>query len=384
MLRIPSASVQTTPSGNLTRKVRTLRTTAPTSRKTPPTSRSPPPRTASASPSFSAPENEDVFGAYPAYAALELLSAAAARADGGAGGGARTHVGAVLHARRARAVLPVHIHPLLHLPDLPAHALPLPLAHSHPSSSASVSSSHSPSASSSRSRDHGRSSRKSSLSGDVLRFAPDALAGLQDELSMGEVVDLDANTELVAAEDGRVEAVAVVAGMMGTSGAGRASRRSPRRRHLSRRIRTTQTTGRTTTASRPRGRRRRQEGTRARAQTRTTLAQRIPSALVTHHTIRREERREREARRALWGGARSGDGARSRQTTLRPAGAGVQAPLEVAPSTREAALQAEASMPRARQRSQMLPGNASSTSVGAGPNTGRREQLLSPAPLSAT
>ncbi|KAJ7461670.1 hypothetical protein FB451DRAFT_1497761 [Mycena latifolia] len=97
--RLPNLDPHTKALGNTktsrkTRKVRTLRTTAPTSRKTPPTSRSPPPRTASTSPSFSAPENEDVFGAYPAYAALELLSAAAARADGGAGGGARTHVGA--------------------------------------------------------------------------------------------------------------------------------------------------------------------------------------------------------------------------------------------------------------------------------------------------
>ncbi|KAJ7486114.1 hypothetical protein B0H11DRAFT_2412101 [Mycena galericulata] len=92
------------------------------------------------------------------------------------------------------------------------------------------------------------------------------------------------------------------------------------------------------------------------------LAQRIPSALVAQRTIRRkvreereERRRERGARRAL----RGGEGARSRQTTLRPAGAGdaAQSPLAVASSSREAARQAEASLQRARTRTQTLPGN---------------------------
>ncbi|KAJ7195504.1 hypothetical protein GGX14DRAFT_474953 [Mycena pura] len=120
------------------------------------------------------------------------------------------------------------------------------------------------------------------------------------------------------------------------------------------------------------------------------LARRIPSALVAQRTIRRkvreernQRRREREELRALQAtaGGQAGDGTRSRQTTLRPVGAGeAQSPLEVASSSREAARQAEASrlasIARARQRTQTLPGNGTQSAANMQSSQADRQHAL--------
>ncbi|KAF8203506.1 hypothetical protein K438DRAFT_1964984 [Mycena galopus ATCC 62051] len=91
------------------------------------------------------------------------------------------------------------------------------------------------------------------------------------------------------------------------------------------------------------------------------LAQRIPSAFTAQRTIRRKVREKPDQRRRRERAARE---ARSRPTTLHPAGAGASNPLEVvSSSSRETARQAKAGMGRvARQRSPMLPENGASQS----------------------
>jgi hypothetical protein len=85
------------------------------------------------------------------------------------------------------------------------------------------------------------------------------------------------------------------------------------------------------------------------------LAQRIPSALTALRTIRHKVREERDQQRR----ERAAREARSRPTTLRPAGAGALIPLVVASSSsREAAR--EAMGQAARQKIQTLPGNGAS------------------------
>ncbi|KAF7348411.1 PH domain-containing protein [Mycena sanguinolenta] len=94
------------------------------------------------------------------------------------------------------------------------------------------------------------------------------------------------------------------------------------------------------------------------------LAQRIPSALTAQRTIRRKVREERDQRRRDRA-ERRGEEARSRQTTLRPRGAGdASNAMDIASSSsREAARQAEAAIARAaRQRTQTLPGNGATQS----------------------
>ncbi|KAJ6508468.1 hypothetical protein C8R45DRAFT_1069190 [Mycena sanguinolenta] len=94
------------------------------------------------------------------------------------------------------------------------------------------------------------------------------------------------------------------------------------------------------------------------------LAQRIPSALTAQRTIRRKVREERDQRRRDRA-ERRGEEARSRQTTLRPRGAGDGSnAMDIASSSsREAARQAEAALARAaRQRTQTLPGNGATQS----------------------
>ncbi|KAK7048573.1 PH domain-containing protein [Favolaschia claudopus] len=95
------------------------------------------------------------------------------------------------------------------------------------------------------------------------------------------------------------------------------------------------------------------------------LAQRIPSALTAQKTIRRKVREERDQRRRERAARRAaGEDTRSRQTTLRPAGAGDASHAVAESSSREAARQAEAAMARAaRQRTQTLPGNGPTQSA---------------------
>ncbi|TFK33010.1 hypothetical protein BDQ12DRAFT_691702 [Crucibulum laeve] len=83
------------------------------------------------------------------------------------------------------------------------------------------------------------------------------------------------------------------------------------------------------------------------------LAQRIPTALTAQKTIRRQVREERDQRRKDRAARAE---ARSRQTTLRPAGAGGPNTQALMSSSQEAAL--HAAQPLQRQRTQTLPGNA--------------------------
>lgn len=85
------------------------------------------------------------------------------------------------------------------------------------------------------------------------------------------------------------------------------------------------------------------------------LAQRIPTALRAQRTIRRQVREERDQRRkerALRGEQLS---ARTRQTTLRPAGAGDPLSPQMMTSSQEAALNASRSVTRPRPRTRTLP-----------------------------
>ncbi|KAF7314329.1 hypothetical protein MKEN_00905500 [Mycena kentingensis (nom. inval.)] len=96
------------------------------------------------------------------------------------------------------------------------------------------------------------------------------------------------------------------------------------------------------------------------------LAKRIPSALAAQHTIRRQVKEEKEQRRREREELRAAaEEPRSRQTTLRPAGAGALQTLEVTSSSREVALQAEtdALATRIRQRTQTLPSSGMRTAA---------------------
>lgn len=87
------------------------------------------------------------------------------------------------------------------------------------------------------------------------------------------------------------------------------------------------------------------------------LAQSIPTALVAQKSIRKQVREERDQRRKERSEQAARAGARSRQTTLRPAGAGNPLPHGALSSSQEAAHHAV--RVTTRPRTQTLPGRAS-------------------------
>lgn len=90
------------------------------------------------------------------------------------------------------------------------------------------------------------------------------------------------------------------------------------------------------------------------------LAQSIPTALTAQKSIRKQVREERDQRRRERAERAARTEARSRQTTLRPAGAGGPVvPQAVLSSSQEAALHASSpAKPTTRPRTQTLPGRA--------------------------